>query len=772
MPHISGIAAEGWSLLQKPVRIPLDKWPLLIIRGRNLNSGDPRQSNAAGKSMLMSVLPTIAFSAPPVATKKQDLSGMQEGSKLTLDFKDGDQWRIEQAYTKKLSYKILRNGKDQKVRTTPLARKRIAELLPWSPEVFYSTVYLDGRRPFKFQMGSDSERLAFFTSMFHLHEYGGLHKQLLARRLKLQENAVRGSTLEAELVRQIRARDESGWSKAKAIKWESIAAETAAMQTAWAEANRKTQRLTPLIPLWQKQQELDKLCANKPASSLEIIKKQVKRHRAWDEYEEAEHDYTTSRKRLLKQLSKLPEHRSVEAVEEDLSKVANLLGRLERDIEDITEKREAMQGMLESMRGVYSEAEAVVKKLPDVPTENLDAEELAGENHRLNSLRKLADLVDSGHKKCPTCGSKLDAKNVRTLVAAASKKIQAVQAGLRRLEAVSRMSHIVQEGKKLRAKLSSDEMTKLSELEAKAKKLRRRRRELSQMLDAARTRSEAQARLDRIKAPKKPKKARPKITIAQLLNLYDAHLRWNDAMRSQRALQTAVEELTHKPRLLKAPDVDKSHELQRDLQKKLSKLNAKLADLQSSRERWRAARSTIQRLTKELEECQEALTDMPVLDALIAAYGNKGLKVNRAAEIATYIEKELNSKARLIFVEPTRFQCSVTEGKFGVTYTRGKRTADVQRLSGAESKAFALLLFAAYVPLVPSHLRTNLLVLDEMDANMSAATKHIFIHDFLPYLQSLVPNIVVVTPDNETHYPHAKVLTVVKKGEESIVEGL
>jgi len=768
---LQALEASGWSLLQKPVRLPLDKYPLLVIRGKNLNSGDPRQSNAAGKSLLMSVLPTIRYSAPPVATKARDLAGMVNGSMLALDFKTDVPYRIEQSFTKSVHYKIHRNGKDSKVRTTPLARKRIEELLPWTPEVFYSTIYLDGRRPFRFQMGTDSERLAFFTQLFQLDEYNYLHKRLLARRLALKEDAVRASTLEAELVRQTRARKESGWSKAKAAKWKTISEEARTLQASWAEANRKAQAVAPLVALWEKQQELDKLLAKPPKVGEDTVKEQVRLFREWAEYETVLEQYESTRKRLLKQLSKLPEHRSAEDIERDLSSVNKLLGRMEATIESLTDQVNAIDERLSEMRSEYREAESQVQGLPK-PKEALTTEEIEAERHRLNGLRKLADLAEDGHKLCPTCGAKLNTKNVRRLVSEASKRMKVVQQGVKYLEAVERLASLEKEGKKLKAKLSAPELLQLRTVVNKAKDLSKQQAALTSMLDEARTRAEAQARIDKLKKPKAPNRPKPKTTLEKLRKQYAICMRWSDAKKSWKAVSVQIEELTGKPRIKKAPDVAKWTSLQKQIQVKLNSANSKLSSLQSSRERYRAAKETIQRLNVELEKVKDALTDLPILDALIVAYGNKGLKVGRAAHLASFIEQGLNSKARLIFVEPTTFQCSVTEGKFSVTYTRGKRTADVQRLSGAESKAFALLLLASYLPLVPSHLRTNVLVLDEMDANMSPATKQIFIHDFLPYLQSLVPNIVVVTPDTDTHYPHAKTLTVIKKGEDSTVEGL
>jgi ABC-type sugar transport system ATPase subunit len=92
---------------------------------------------------------------------------------------------------------------------------------------------------------------------------------------------------------------------------------------------------------------------------------------------------------------------------------------------------------------------------------------------------------------------------------------------------------------------------------------------------------------------------------------------------------------------------------------------------------------------------------------------------------------------------------------------RPKGTTDVRKLSGAESKLFTLILTMSQLMFKPKSKRLSLLILDEPSASFSKETLERF-HRLLPYMQQLIPSILIVTPKSEERYPGAHEYTVVR----------
>jgi DNA repair exonuclease SbcCD ATPase subunit len=131
------------------------------------------------------------------------------------------------------------------------------------------------------------------------------------------------------------------------------------------------------------------------------------------------------------------------------------------------------------------------------------------------------------------------------------------------------------------------------------------------------------------------------------------------------------------------------------------------------------------------------------------------------------LEEVLNSYSKTLLPEDYKFSLEM-DTQFRIEVTRnGALPSDVRRLSGAESSLFSLLLWAGLMSFVPKAARPNVLILDELDANMSEETKERFC-EFLPKLLNVVEHIVVVTPQSDVRYedyvPNVKYVTVVKKG--------
>jgi DNA repair exonuclease SbcCD ATPase subunit len=157
---------------------------------------------------------------------------------------------------------------------------------------------------------------------------------------------------------------------------------------------------------------------------------------------------------------------------------------------------------------------------------------------------------------------------------------------------------------------------------------------------------------------------------------------------------------------------------------------------------------------------------LPVFQALSEAYGPRGIRVAAIKNLAQLYCNNLNRYASLVFRERYIFSIQIQNREFQLLVHRAKKhLSDVRYLSGAESRLFSLLSLLALLPLLPDNLRSNICILDEMEANLSRSSRELFVREFLPVLQKMVPNIFIITPltAQDFYIPQAKNLRVVRQ---------
>jgi wobble nucleotide-excising tRNase len=177
-------------------------------------------------------------------------------------------------------------------------------------------------------------------------------------------------------------------------------------------------------------------------------------------------------------------------------------------------------------------------------------------------------------------------------------------------------------------------------------------------------------------------------------------------------------------------------------------------------------------LTKKIDALMPEIEDKRLLEALAKAYSAKGIKAQRANEICSLLEQNLNTYSNLIFCEPFVFSVSATESGMSILVDRGNgHVSDVRNLSGAESNAFRLLYVMSSLPLTPDAQRVNMLTLDEPCAHMDEIARTKFLRMFLPALSEIVPNIFIITPNPSDYCEGAKQWIVRKeRGKSTVVQ--
>jgi hypothetical protein len=152
-------------------------------------------------------------------------------------------------------------------------------------------------------------------------------------------------------------------------------------------------------------------------------------------------------------------------------------------------------------------------------------------------------------------------------------------------------------------------------------------------------------------------------------------------------------------------------------------------------------------LEAQVDTLQQQAQHQAVLESLVAAYSGKGLRNIALTQVTQLIETNMNQFAPLLFGENFVFKLTATTAGLSATVDRGQnRVSDVRLLSGSESNCYSLLFLLSVLALIPSHRRSNVIVLDEMDSHQDDVTRQRFFNDYLPVLKSVIPSVFVITP--------------------------
>lgn len=157
-------------------------------------------------------------------------------------------------------------------------------------------------------------------------------------------------------------------------------------------------------------------------------------------------------------------------------------------------------------------------------------------------------------------------------------------------------------------------------------------------------------------------------------------------------------------------------------------------------------RSTLSRMDAEIAELQKETKDLEAYKALATAFGNSGVRLFQLKESAAVLAQKLTELSALFFDTNYHFEIEVAPHKLNVMVERNGRMGSLKSLSGAETRCWNLLCAMALLRILPSSMRCDTMMLDEIEANMSEKSRNRYVRDVIPELMELVPKIVVITP--------------------------
>lgn len=767
---------------------PLGRTGITCVYGRNHDASlDENKSNGAGKSLGFITLAEVLTDKSPLIDGRDSVKDVfyRKGATAAVSFAtvDGDEYKLTKAMPgRSIKYDIFKRKGDDwraaKVRTNDAVWQRMADLLPLSTEEFYTLYYVDSRRMSTLQQGSHAQRLSLLSQLLNLHVYDealaevkGRLKELRAVDSKLGEVLNQITVLEKAVIEE------------DAVEIGQLE-ELRAKQRSWSTKRAEASHLLNLVTTWNAygpmldklQDLLDRLAAEVGIQSdLDLLDKAALRDLAGALAEgrkalrgklkianaaaEAISDLKSKRKEVARLKEKtegatLP--RAKKALEEAETE-AKALAELNFTIGDLEVRLARLRGPKPAtLRAAES---LLAQELADTPPDDLPkvtSDWLSDARTKVRISGKaygnFAKAFDPEHLdgktcKCPTCSQEIDDETLEHIRNRLRTGHDKDKAELELAERVFEAAEVFTQGQAYRR-----QEAELTDLLERARDERAGREvpdvdSIRATIRDLRALKEAQGELAELEEAAGAEVASDPQRITKRIADYDLAI-------------SAVETLTpiiHKLSDAKSAAADEYDADQ--LSEGLARIDAKLRKVMDEIPRLTRTVSVSQSNLKQLKklearrlELEAQLEDMPVLKALEQAYSQKGLKNLEIQRACSVVESNLNLHAPLVFSEPAIFSIEVTETKMNIWITwaqgpdGGPVTMDVRRLSGAESRAFNLLLPMAILPLIPARRRLNIMVLDEPLANLDGPAVDLLVNKFLPKLRELVPHVIILSP--------------------------
>lgn len=766
--------------------IPISKSSgLTVITGHNKDSTVANdQRNAAGKSLLFSVIPNLFYQAAPLSVKKNSKRDilLNKKSCTSIIFRSrGTRYKIDQ-YPSKYVLHEEQAGKfvDQQVRTDKLQRQALAKAFYLTPLEFYSYVYIQTQRPLDFQIGSPAQRLDFITEIFQLDAYDKLRQYFNQKVTAIKDQEIRFQVISTKLQSVYSSLKELEWDAQSTSRLKQLRQDVAALTKEAAKQQQLTQDLAVLLQAMDQvlriDQKLDTLRQDYPfkTSPQEILvklKHELKILRAVEQHERDKLQYDKQLNKVKEQLGALTvptlsKDKALKQLEISRSRCYNL----QQQLKDIEIDKKTIESLDKQIQKIKAELDSLHLSKQQRKTVNLD-QKLA-KAQQLMAMERVLHKCDDA--VCPTCKQDIDVKAIKQLVAEGKRlykqlkqieQYQQLKTSLKELT-IKRSKYIIQDDAQLRHKLDQH---------------KKRVKQLQQDIDTITKYSDLQSTLQDLKQNKPhPIKDIPifDLTIEQcehyieqcqqVLRLLSSKQSLYDASRQVKDYKLL--DLCKNPRLLKsnrkklAKEVTKQERITQELAKKVQAFSKDLRTLELSRERYAVLETQRLELEAELTQIKPILDKRKIYETLVKAYSKKGLKIQAARTVIKLLESKLNEYANLIFFEPFKFKLEIVAQGISCQVDRGRgEPTDVCLLSGSETNCFRLLFMIGMLSLVPADRRTNFVVLDEADSAMDDSARHMFINNFLPALKEVVPHVFVITPGDPHIYPNADIWVVVKE---------
>lgn len=771
----------------KEATLDLDYEGLTVIRGWNKNAKNAvHRANAAGKSLLVSALADLHVGSPPTITigkrsSKADRILMGKNTEIALTFNKNDiDYKVEK-YSKKgsVGYNIYKNGKDLELRTPSIAKKELASILAVDEQEFYTIQYLDSYRPFILQRGSAIQRMDFISSIYSLYAYDDLHAAFHSRIKNLHDDKIRMESIVSQIV-DIDKKYKDFDYEDTLRKYKLIKVEVDKLK----EKQNTLYELQSRVRIYETYKQDKKLLESlgKKLGTMDVatINKKLNDFKAnatlvakYSQYKQQRKKYKQQQEELKLQLEENIVHKRCKNTDiESLRKIRDKAFSIKHDLTNTTlELEEITKKLLETKVATFDTKE-MQELCEQLGTKDLTlvTKKTTRLEVRIKDRRDIRDNLKAHGEKgghCRECGTIFTGKRLQKLITDNEKQTQKLSA---KWEKFLRLQELLEDNEAYQKKMEVHrELSKQKEVLVNRQTKLKARLEKYPDPDNLFSYINLRQGIEQIKPPVYVGK-KPDIELEQQrVDTEDDYNKLLQAALTMEKVRDSIEWLENKW----GSEIDKKaikvEQRYKEVQKNLTDLHSKLPELRAELTNYTDNSKRRKSLQEQLDEIKALVRDEPIYQMLADAYSRKGLKSMAIQEFMSIFETKLNTYAPLLFHEKVDFQIDVGPNNFDITVNRydpkekWKKTSDVRSLSASESKAFNLLVALSLLIMRPKEKRSNLIILDEMTSNMDAEGKELLIHNFLPVLNTIVPHIVIVTPEFD-EYPSSRVFTAVKDG--------
>lgn len=753
-----------------------------VVHGENRDSRISGNSNAIGKSRLLSAIPTVFYDCDPMSitknNKKEVLRAKSSKTEIVMRSHSGVVTKIQQTPSKYFIGEQQADGdfKDLKAIKQAVAKDLIVKVFPIPQKTFYSTVYVQSQRDCAFQRTNARGRLDFITEVFGLDIYDKIRKDMSSQLSSLvkaeTEFELVAKTLreaEVEHERLLSESDPSSNIDKVQLKVERAQKKLKKLYTQKGAIEQTLQRLEKLASLYLKQKEAERslskfsIPSDTVKSTVKQLKEMLELSAEYSRYKDRLADYKDQASEYTAALDKLPKVKgdpeklfaeyknlksTISKLEIEYSRASDLHDSYESEIAEYNEQASALAELNSNIRECSLYKSLKLAKLE--PSEWRDAvKTLASSAQTTITLwNKL-----SSHKHlegCPVCGA--DDISFNDLKSRA-KKAETIVDEYQMFVDYHRMASSIINKPVKPASLKSIKK-KLESAQSEAKALRKK-------CEALDDRKHFERLLSKLKKPKSvDKPALSKSDIVARLEALETFSSIQDRIKD--FLGNASSEPASAKQLEKnlksiAREIKSIEESNAKLQKQLDKHRLHKLNIKQQRMIIKTSRA-------RLAEIGDVANEQKILRTLVDAYNPKNLKLQAAENILSIIEDSLNKYSNLVFLEPMRFEIrSQKDGISAVAIRNNGERSDIIYLSGAESNCFRLLFAVSLLPLLPESQRANFLVLDEPDSACSPAWRSHLIREFVPKIRAIVPHVFWITPDTIDEFENCTVLKIIKE---------
>ncbi len=718
----------------KEVDFPLDKQGAVFIGGKN----------GAGKSFLFTILCNIVFGASPLGGQRKQIAESNYFGQVDLDIED-KRYIIQQFFNhKKLGngYRIYENGKNLKIAGgIPKCEAFIRNLIPLTSEEYYNFHFLTQDNFHTLIYGKPSDHSAFFSAAFRLDVYDEIRQELKNRLnlINVKINKIEGYKFSAETLKE----ELSELPKKSLVenKLNSLRKKLKAVKLSSSETNRRIAALQEALSRKKSREAIMKkldsfgkiVPLEKVLKEKESLRSKVSKHRELVEKGKRRKSLLLEIDSLSKELG-YQKNIQVEEVENEISSL-----RLKASEASKIQKRVQYESELKVQQSKIKDT-GIEDKVEKLNKDKMSAEVIIEKSKKeIKSLIKL-----KGKTICTRCLRPLDSPKYAKL------QISKREESLRKRE--SDLITISRSLKNLKEQL--DAINRINALQIRIEEAPKgkpvEKKELSQRINSLSLLVSKKAKLEeeysnfdletyRVSALKLPEMESNLEELQKLEEESREAKTLENQLKDIEPIEMSVESITRK--------IEKLERKRSKLSTSNSKIGMKIGKYETELERVTELNKKLEKLVPKEKKLKLYERNRDILNVLHTAYAPDKLKLDRIHAINSIVVNYANTLAPMIFDYPITFSAIKKGGTSSIYFTgRTEKEHSVRFLSGGYKKRLMLLLIPVISGLVPATKRSNMIVLDEVDANVDDSGAELFGNTLIPFLKRKYDSLFVLSP--------------------------